>query len=91
MFIIEKFIMNKIKSEFYINAVKYENLIDDDKILADKILDLLKDDLELINLYDGCFVNFITKHPKYRLSIQSDYTDDITSKFFIAFSKARKE
>lgn len=82
--------MEKIKKEFYINAVSYNNLEGNDKILADKILELLNDDLELMSIYDGCFVNFITRHPKYRLNIQSDYSDELTSKFFIAFAKARK-
>jgi len=82
--------MDKIKNEFYVNAVKYDYLVGEDKVLADKILYLIKDDIELMSIYEGCFVNFITADSRYRLNMQSNYTDEITSKLVLALSKARQ-
>lgn len=82
--------MDKIKNEFYINAVKYEYLIGEDKLLADKIFELLKDDFELMSHCHGCFVNIITADKRHRLNIQSDYSDEVTSKIILALSKARQ-
>lgn len=79
--------MDKVKKEFYVNGIKYQDLTGEDKKLADKILDLLKDDISTMNLYDECFVNLKTNNPEKRLNVQSNYPNELVDKFLIVLGK----